>query len=58
MNPTRKGVLPRGTLLVSRDSKLVAKLKVDRVQEERSIANIVAGWKFAEIREGDQVLVR
>jgi hypothetical protein len=53
-----KGVLPKGSLLVSRNSKLIAKLKVDRVQEERSIANIVAGWKLGQVMEGDQVIVR
>ena len=53
-----KGVAPMGTLLVSRNSKLVAKIKVSGVQEERSIANIIPGWKLAQVREGDQVIVR
>jgi len=53
-----KGLQPRGVLLVRRDSKLIAKVKVARVQEERSIANIEAGWKLGQVMEGDQVIVR
>ena len=43
---------------MSRNNKLVAKVKVARVESERSIANIVAGWKFDQVIEGDQVIVR
>jgi hypothetical protein len=53
-----KGVEQRGTLLVSRNNKLVAKVKVARVEPERSIANIVPGWKLDQVIEGDQVIVR
>lgn len=51
-----KGLLPNGVLMVSRDSKLVGKVKVVSVEPQRSIANIMPGWKMGEIMEGDQVL--
>jgi hypothetical protein len=50
-----KGVEPRGVLVVSRNSKLVAKVRVSSVQSDRSIANIIPGWKLDEVMEGDQV---
>jgi len=53
----KNGVEPRGVLMVSRNSKLVAKVRVATVQPERSIANVMPGWKITPIKEGDQVLV-
>lgn len=50
-----KGAVNEGELLVSRDGKLVAKLVLRNVQEHRSIANIVPGWKLGEVIEGDVV---
>jgi len=52
----KQGVLPKGVMMVSRNSKLVAKVKIVNVQAERSIANIMPGWKLGEVLEGDQVL--
>jgi molecular chaperone GrpE (heat shock protein) len=52
----QQGLLPNGVLMVSRDAKLVGKVKVVSVEQNRSIANIMPGWKLAEIMEGDQVL--
>ena len=52
---SNKGVEPRGVLVVSRNSKLVAKVRVASVQPDRSIANIIPGWKLDEVMEGDQV---
>lgn len=52
----KQGVVPRGVLLVSRNSKLVGKVRVQSTQGDRSIANIMPGWKLTEIMEGDQVL--
>lgn len=49
-------VEPNGVLLVSRDGRLVAKVKIKRVQEDRSIANVMPGWSFDAISEGDVVL--
>jgi len=44
-----------GELLVSRDGKLVAKIIVRSIQKDRSIANIMPGWKLGEVIEGDEV---
>jgi cell shape-determining protein MreC len=51
-----QGALERGELLVNRGGKLVAKVKITSVQKNRSIANIVPGWKLGEVLEGDQVI--
>ena len=51
-----QGVLQNGELLVSRDGKLVAKVIVRSVQRDRSIANLVPGWKLGDVYEGDQVI--
>ena len=50
-----QGVLQDGELLVSRDGKLVAKVIVRTVEKDRSIANVVPGWKLGEPIEGDIV---
>lgn len=51
-----QGVLDNGELLVSRDGKLVAKVKITSVQKDRSIANIEPGSKLGEVLEGDKVI--
>ena len=52
-----KNNLPdRGVLLVSRQGELVAKIRVTSVQDNRSIANIMPGWKIKDVMEGDVVL--
>ncbi|MFO1501172.1 MAG: hypothetical protein U1G07_22745 [Verrucomicrobiota bacterium] len=51
-----QGVVPNGRLLVNRDGKLVAKIRVTKVEPDRSIANIIPDWKQDEVMEGDQVL--
>jgi len=50
------GAKQRGIFLVSRNGKLVGKVRVTEVQPDRSIANVVPGWQLQEIMEGDQVL--
>jgi HD superfamily phosphohydrolase len=50
-----QGVLENGELLVSRDGRLVAKVIVRTVEKDRSIANVVPGWKLGDIFEGDTV---
>ena len=50
-----QGVLPDGEMLVSREGKLVAKVIVRTVEKNRSIANIIPGWKLGEVIEGDEV---
>lgn len=49
-------VVEDGELLVNRNGKLVAKVKVTSVQKDRCVANVIPGWKLGEILEGDQVI--
>lgn len=51
-----QGVLERGEMMVHRDGKLVGKVRIVRVESNRSIANVLPGWKQADVLEGDQVL--
>jgi hypothetical protein len=51
-----QGVLEQGELLVNRNGKLVAKVKVRSVQKDRCIANVLPGWELGEVMEGDQVI--
>jgi hypothetical protein len=50
-----QGVLDDGEMLVSRDGKLVAKVIVRSVQKDRSIANVMPGWRLGDVIEGDVV---
>ena len=50
-----QGVKPEGELLVSRDGKLVAKVIIRTLDKNRSIANLIPGWKLGEVIEGDEV---
>lgn len=50
-----KGAIQEGEMLVSRDGKLVAKVIITRVEKDRSVANIVPGWKLGDVIEGDVV---
>jgi hypothetical protein len=50
-----QGVVDNGELLVSREGKLVAKIIVRTIEKNRSIANIMPGWKLGEVIEGDEV---
>ncbi|HEY2329535.1 MAG TPA: hypothetical protein VGI63_06950, partial [Verrucomicrobiae bacterium] len=50
-----QGVISDGEMLVSRGGKLVAKVIVRSVQKDRSIANLVPGWKLGDMVEGDEV---
>lgn len=45
-----------GVLTVSRDGKLIAKVLLMTVYQDRSIANVMPGWEFGEIMEGDHVI--
>src|SRR6266850_489176 len=51
-----QGVLEHGELLINRDGKLVAKVKVSSVQKDRCVANVMPGWQIGEIFEGDLVI--
>jgi len=51
-----QGALANGELLVNRNGKLVAKVKISSVQKERCVANVIPGWQLGEVLEGDQVI--
>jgi hypothetical protein len=51
-----QGVLKEGRLYVSRDGKLVAKLRVTSVEKDRCIANVMDGWRVGDVIEGDAVI--
>ncbi|MGI8966248.1 MAG: hypothetical protein ACR2H1_09210, partial [Limisphaerales bacterium] len=51
-----QGVLERGEMLVNRNGKLIAKVRIFSVEPTRSIATILPAWKQANVVEGDQVL--
>lgn len=53
---SRHSIPKNGVLLVSRNGELVAKVRVSEVQDGRSIANIMPGWKIKDVTEGDVVL--
>lgn len=50
------GLLKNGELSISREGKLVARVKVSKVETDYAIANVMPGFKKSEIREGDAVL--
>lgn len=50
-----QGAVPDAELLISRQGKLVAKVVLRTVEKNRSIANIVPGWKLGQPIEGDEV---
>jgi len=50
------GLLINGQMLVSRDGKLLAKVKIVNVMDDKAIANVMTGWKLDTIMEGDTVL--
>jgi hypothetical protein len=51
-----QGALSRGEMLVNRNGKLVAKVRITSVQKDRCIANVLPGWKLGDVLEGDQVI--
>jgi hypothetical protein len=52
----KDGVLKDGIMMVHRNGKLIGKVKITSVMPDRSIANILPGWKLSDIQESDQVL--
>jgi len=51
-----EGALPYGELLVNRNGRLVAKVKISSVQKERCVANIMPGWELGDVLDGDQAI--
>lgn len=52
----KQGAVKNGVLMISRNTKLVAKVRIMNLEPDRSIANIMPGWNLAEVMEGDQAL--
>lgn len=50
------GLLRNGELSISREGRLVARVKAARVETDHAIANVMPGFKKSDIREGDTVL--
>lgn len=50
------GLLRNGELTISREGKLIARVKLDKVETEYATANVIKGFKLGEIKEGDAVL--
>jgi hypothetical protein len=50
-----QGLQEYGELLVSRNGKLVAKVRVREVQKDKAVANLVDGWILGDVMEGDVV---
>lgn len=51
-----QGALERGEMLVNRNGKLVAKIRITTVEHNRCIANVLPEWSWSNILEGDQVI--
>jgi len=51
-----QGVLEYGELLVNRNGKLVAMVRVRTVRKDSCVANVMPGWQIGEVIEGDQVI--
>lgn len=52
----KQGAKEDGQMLVNHAGKLVAKVRIKSVQTDRSIANILPGWKMSDVMEGDEVV--
>lgn len=50
------GLLPNGEMTIHREGKLIARVKLAKVDTEYAIANVMPGFKQSDIKEGDAVL--
>lgn len=50
------GARQSGKLMVSREGKLVGKIQITTLESNQSVANVLPGWKQADIQVGDTVL--
>ena len=53
---SNQGLVQDASKLVNRDGRLVARVKITRVEPNRAIANIMPEWKQDDVLEGDQVV--
>ncbi len=51
-----QGAKERGEMMVDRQGKLIGKVRISRVEKDRSVATILPAWKKGQIMEGDQVI--
>jgi hypothetical protein len=51
-----QGLKEDARMLINRDGKLVAKVKITHVEKNRAIANIIPEWKQDDVIEGDQAV--
>lgn len=51
----KDSMVPDGVLMVQRNGKLIGKVRIAEVRADRSIANVIPGWKLDEPMEGDMV---
>ena len=49
------GLLERGEMAVSREGKLVARVRITSLEKKRAIANVLRPWQQAQVMEGDNV---
>jgi cell shape-determining protein MreC len=52
----RQGALKRGEMLINREGKLVAKVRITRVEPDYCFANVLSDWKQADVVVGDEAL--
>lgn len=50
------GLLKNGEMTISRGGKLVARVKLAKVETDYAIANVMAGFKKSDVQEGDDIL--
>jgi len=53
---TEQGMCKNAELLIGREGRFVGKIKINSVEKEQSIGNLVSGWQLGEIVEGDLVI--
>jgi hypothetical protein len=49
-------VVERGEMLISRDGRLVAKIRITTVEANRAVANVLTAWKQGDVEVGDVAL--
>jgi len=49
-------VVERGEMLISRDGRLVAKIRITSVEANRAVANVLTAWKQGDVEVGDVAL--
>lgn len=53
---SNQNVVQDAKMLINRNGKLIARVKITHVEPNRAIANIMPDWKVDDVMEGDQAL--